>query len=335
MINIANQLTKHNFKVFFITLVKSERFFLNKNIELINFNKKKVLGSILRLKKIIDKLKPDVCFSTISHTNIALYIASKLSFHKCRIFLRESNNLFQSLNNYNFLYKFIFFQLIKISYRNSSLITPSIDLSKKLKKKFRIKSKVYSLPNPILNKKIKLKLKKKFDFINIGSLSYQKDHLTLLKAFKDALKKKNNLKLLIIGEGNLKQKISRYIFENNLTNNVKILKNTHNLNKYLSLSKMFILSSKYEGYPNVLLDAANAKMPIISTNCKFGPYEILGKGKFGKLFDVGDYKSLSRIMLKDYKSIKIIPSNILKNNKIEKIAIKYNDLFSKKNIRKN
>lgn len=332
MIGIANQLAKYNLKVFLITLVKTEKFLLSKNIKLINLDRKKVIYSIFQLKDVIDKFKPDICLSTISHTNIALYFASKLTKHKSRIFLRESNNLFKSLDNYNFFYKFIFFQLIKTLYRSSNLITPSLELSKELKKKFKIKKKVNSIPNPILIKRSKNNIKKKFDFMSIGSLSSQKDHLTLLKAFKYANLKKKNLKLLIIGEGNLKQKISKYISENGLKNKVKILKNTNDLNKYLNLSKTFILCSKYEGYPNVLIDAAVAKIPIISTNCKFGPNEILEKGKFGKLFNVGDFYTLSKIMLMDPKLIKIIPNNKLKNNNLDKVTTKYYELFFKKII---
>ena len=82
MIGIANKLTKYYFKVYLITLVKSEKFSLNKNIKLVNLDTTKVIYSILKLKKLIDRLKPDVCLSTISHTNIALYIASKLTKHK-------------------------------------------------------------------------------------------------------------------------------------------------------------------------------------------------------------------------------------------------------------
>jgi glycosyltransferase involved in cell wall biosynthesis len=110
------------------------------------------------------------------------------------------------------------------------------------------------------------------------------------------------------------------------------LKNTNDLNKYLNLSKTFILCSKYEGYPNVLIDAAVAKIPIISTNCKFGPNEILEKGKFGKLFNVGDFYKLSKVMLMDPKLIKIIPNNKLKNNNLDKVTTKYYELFFKKNI---
>ena len=132
MIGIANQLAKYNLKVFLITLVKTEKFLLSKNIKLINLDTKKVIYSILKLKEVIDKFKPDICLSTISHTNIALYFASKLTLHKSRIFLRESNNLFESLDNYNFFYKFIFLQLINTLYKSSNLMCQYLSLIFKL-----------------------------------------------------------------------------------------------------------------------------------------------------------------------------------------------------------
>jgi glycosyltransferase involved in cell wall biosynthesis len=332
MVSIANELIKYNLKVIFITLTKSNKFILNKKIQLINLESKKVINSVFKLKNMINKHKPDVCFSTISHTNIALYLASKLSKHKSQIFLRESNNLLESINNQNFLYKYIFMKLIKFAYKNANLITPSIELSQKLKKIFQIDKKVNSISNPILIKKSKYNSKKKFDFINIGSLTYQKDHITLLKAFKIANLKNRKLKLIIIGEGNLKKKILEYILNNKLMNDVKILGNSKDINKYLNNSKSFILSSRYEGYPNVLLDAAIAKIPIISTNCKFGPSEILEKGKYGKMFKVGDYFKLSKIMLLNTKIIKKIPNAKLKKNELNLITKKYYELFFKKNI---
>lgn len=326
MIHIANELTKYDLKIFLIVLTKSKKINLNKSISQIHLRSIKVFHSIFKLRDLIDEFKPDLCFSTISHTNIALFIASKFAKHDCKIFLRESNNLFKSLNTKNFLYKFLFLKLVEICYQNSMLISPSKQLSLSLKKKFRIKKRVFYLNNPIMIKKLNSNLKKKFDFINIGSLTYQKDHLTLLKAFRIANSKKKNLKLLIIGEGNLKIKILRYISENNLKKNVKVLPNQQNLFKYLNQSKIFILSSKYEGYPNVLLDAAVAKLPIITTNCEFGPSEILQKKKYGKFFKVGDYTKLSKLMLNNNK-IKKLPEHLIKKNNLKQITKKYYELF--------
>ena len=80
------------------------------------------------------------------------------------------------------------------------------------------------------------------------------------------------------------------------------------------------------------MDAAIAKIPIISTNCKFGPSEILEKGKYGRMFKVGDYLKLSKIMLLNTKIIKKIPNAKLKKNKLNLITKEYYELFFKKNI---
>ena len=138
--------------------------------------------SILKIRNLINKLKPDVCFSTISHTNVALFIASKLARYKCKIFLRESNNLFKSIRAQSFLYfLFFFFKLVKISYKNSILITPSKQLSLSLKKKFGIKNKVFYLYNQKSLKIIMNKLGYKIEYLSsinkIDALSSGLNHI--------------------------------------------------------------------------------------------------------------------------------------------------------------
>ena len=331
MIALANELSKYDIKIFFVILSQSNKIKLNGKINLINLNSKRVINSIYKLNTLINTIKPEVCFSTISHTNIALFLASKISKHKCKIFLRESNNIFESIKNKNFLYKMIFMKLLKFSYQNSILLSPSKHLSNEIKKNFCIKKKVFNLPNPIILKKIIKNKKKIYDFINIASLTDQKDHLTLLKAFQIALKTNKKLKLVIIGEGVLKLRILEFIKENKLKNNVLLLNYKKNFLEYVNKSKLFILSSQYEGYPNVLLDAANNSLPIISTNCKYGPSEILFYGKYGKLFEIGNYFKLSKLMLLNHKILKKIPKKNLKMNDLKIIGKKYYDLFFNKN----
>lgn len=332
MVALANELSKFNIEIFFIVLTKSRKIKLNKKIKLINFSSTRVIYSIFMLKKLIDKIKPEICLSTISHTNLILFFASKFSKHNCKTILRESNNIFESLKKLNFFFKILFLILLKFAYQNSILISPSKNLSKELKKKFSIKKKVYHIRNPIIEEKIKKTTYQKYDFINIASLTHQKDHITLLKAFKIALDTNRKLKLIIIGEGIFKKKILDFIRINKLTNNILLTDYKKNFVKYLNNSKIFILSSRYEGYPNVLLDAANNRLPIISTNCKHGPNEILSNGKYGKLFKVGNYEELSKFMLCKHKSIKIIPKNNLKYNKLSTVGKKYYELFFRKNF---
>ena len=156
--------------------------------------------------------------------------------------------------------------------------------------------------NPLnTNEILKLSRKKiKFNFfeknylniINIGRLEDQKDHLTLLNAIK-LIKNRIKLKLLIIGNGSMRNEIHNFIEKNSLKKNVMILNNLHNPFPYLLRSDLFVLSSIYEGLPNVLLEALTLNKFVISTNCSTGPSEILLKGRGGILVPIKDYKSLA------------------------------------------
>ena len=112
--------------------------------------------------------------------------------------------------------------------------------------------------------------------------------------------------------------LKNFINENKLKKNVLLKKFVSNPYPYLSLSDVFILSSNYEGLPNVLLEAQFFKKLIISTKCPTGPKEILLNGKAGIFFKMNDYKDLSKKIIYVYKN-----RNKLKN----KINIGFNKLF--------
>ena len=88
-----------------------------------------------------------------------------------------------------------------------------------------------------------------------------------------------------------------------LQKNIKIINYKTNPFPYLKASDLFVLSSKYEGLPNVILEAQTLKKYVISSDCPTGPKEILLNGKIGSLFKVGDYDSLAKIII-NFKKIK-------------------------------
>jgi len=214
------------------------------------------------------------------------------------------------------------------------IIVNSFDFKKKFKAKFNINTECIYNPfnkNEIIKKsKIKNKIKfdkKKLNLINVGRYTDQKDQLTLLKAV-NRIKDKIKFNLLIVGRGVEKENLNRYIYENNLSKNVKLIDFQNNPFNLIKSSDVFILSSLYEGLPNVLLESQVLKKFIISSNCPTGPREILLNGKAGFLFKVGDYKKLSNLIL-DYSKNKKLLS--------KKISIGYKNLIRfdyKKNLDK-
>ena len=203
------------------------------------------------------------------------------------------------------------------------IIVNSLDFKNKFKKRFNLKT--LCIYNPLDKKeiitksKIKPKIKfskKKINFINVGRFTDQKDQITLLKAI-NLLKGKINFNLLIVGYGKQRNLLLNYINENDLQKKVKIVPYQTNPYNLIKSSDIFILTSLYEGLPNVLLEAQVLKKFIISSNCPTGPREILLNGKAGYLFKVKDYQILSKLILK-----------ILRNKNImrKKIEIGYKNL---------
>jgi glycosyltransferase involved in cell wall biosynthesis len=179
------------------------------------------------------------------------------------------------------------------------LIVNSIEFKNEMMLKFSLKP--IHIYNP-LNKDEIIKLSKQkvkrvysknvLKIISVGRLVDQKDQLTILKAV-NLIKNLYAFKLILIGRGCNYELINQYIKTNNLSNNVKIFYTTNPF-PYIRQADIFLLSSKYEGLPNVLLESVVLKKFVVSTNCPTGPKEILLNGKGGLLFKIGHYKELSK-----------------------------------------
>tara|TARA_Y100001970_G_C14243267_1_gene866252 strand:+ start:1736 stop:2836 length:1101 start_codon:yes stop_codon:yes gene_type:complete len=232
----------------------------------------------------------------------------------------------------NFFYKIVIHFADKI-------IVNSNEFKKSLKKYFNVNSTC--IYNPLdIHKILKLsKNNKKFNFfknnkylkiINIGRFTDQKNQLLILKAIK-YLDNRIPIKLLMIGRGRNYTNLKNFINENKLQKNVILKKFVNNPYPFLKISDVFILSSNYEGLPNVLLEAQYFKKIIISTKCPTGPKEILLNGKAGIFFKMNDYKDLSKKIIYVYKNknklkkiTKIGFANLNRFNEIKNLNLYYN-----------
>ena len=180
-----------------------------------------------------------------------------------------------------------------------AVIVNSNEFSKLFFKTFS--KKPITIYNPFIPNTIKklsrAKIKKNFskrnlNIISVARLTDQKNHITQLKAIKH-INKKYNPRLTIIGKGYKEDYLKSYINANNIQKNFKLIGYKKNPFPYIIKSDILILSSKFEGLPNILLEAQYLKKYIISSNCSSGPKEILMNGKAGDLFKPNDYKELA------------------------------------------
>jgi glycosyltransferase involved in cell wall biosynthesis len=188
----------------------------------------------------------------------------------------------------------------------------------------KIKSK--SLDDSYITENEKVLLKNKYICSVTRLDENQKDVTSLIKAYK-ILFNKNIIdhKLYIIGDGPDKLQLENLVKEYNLESNILFLGKKTNPFIWIENSDLFVLSSKFEGLPTVLIEAMILEKFIISSNCKTGPKEILANGNCGELFEIGNYEELSQ---KIYKSLS---DSIFTKNKINK-SINHVKRFENTNI---
>lgn len=340
---IINNLSSKEYSVDFVCIKrKKNTISLNKYVDIYELKSSKSIFAIFKFREIFKKsLKQNfqkiIIFSNQNFANILSFLFTIGYRKKLKLIAFERNHINELNFHFNWfdrIKKIILKSLIKLIYpKFDKVITNSKESSKDLSK--FISSKVITLYNLIKFeniKKKKLKKNKTINILNIGRLEKQKDQITLLKTVKK-LKENINVKLIIVGSGSQSRNLKNYISENNLSNEVKIFKENLNVKKFYLSSDIFVLSSLYEGFPNVLIESIIYNLPIISSNCKSGPDEILYNSKVKNKFQVGDHEDLYKKIMYFIKNKAIFHKNnlILKNNlsRFEsKITLKkYKNLF--------
>ncbi len=278
---------------------------INPKINVENFKSRrlKYFFCLLELIKILIFNKNYLVFAFQAN----LYCAIVCKFFNVKIIIRSNSS--PSGWSLTYFRKKLFTYFFKLPDR---IIVNSLEFKKEYKDKFKINAKCIYNPLNINNVKKMSKEKiynnffknfKHLKIIFIGRLVDQKDPFTFAKSLK-IIKNKIKFKCLIIGKGIYLKDLKNFINKNKMKNQVKLLNWQNNPFKYLNSSDLLILTSKYEGLPNVLLEALSLKKFVISSDCKTGPKEILDHGKGGELFKIGNYKELSDKIIKYSKNKK-------------------------------
>ncbi len=243
-------------------------------------------------------------------SNLTSIIISKIFGFK--VLIRLNTSLKKYLDN--FFKKIIF----KFFYSLSNIIIVNSKFFQKELNEFNLRSHlIYNLSN-YEKKRKKLNFFRNFNglkILNIGRLTDQKDQLTLIKSLEILKKKDINFRCSIVGRGSFKNILINEIKKLNLEKYIKLVGFKNYAEQYISSSDIFVLTSKFEGLPNVLVESQKYGVPIISSNCPTGPNEILMSGKLGELFPVGNYNILAKKLFNFSKNKKILKSKSLRAKK--------------------
>lgn len=220
--------------------------------------------------------KYDCVFTSHLSINALVGILISLNIIKTKKFVaRESTSIFK---RYKGLKLFLYKLLYKIGYRNMNLLICQTDVMKsQLLENFKTiqnRTLVKTIPNPIefdflISQRQKPNsLNIDYDFmVTAGRLIYEKGFDILIDVFSQLKSKHANIKLIILGDGPLKSKLQEQIESLNLENEVILLGHVNNVYNYFKLAKLCVVSSRIEGFPNVLLQMMSQNDNVVSTTC--------------------------------------------------------------------
>ncbi len=342
LLNIMNYLDREIFNLSLLIFQDGGSLMdnLKEDIKVYNLNSKSTLQGIPLLLKKIYILKPDIIFSGIGNLNLYLSIfipIIKLFLPKTIFIARQASIL--TLNNSQEKSPLLYKWLYKRVYKNyNRVICQSLYMQRDLIDNFTFpKEKSVVINNPIDIEGLKRLSAEQIEYpfnnsirlIHIGQLRYEKRQDLLLRAFS---KLDSRYSLTIIGDGVKRDELESLAHQLNIYDRVAFLGYQKNPYSYLREADILLLTSEYEGFPNVLLEANLFGLPVISFNSIGGVNEIIEDKKNGIIVPHGDIEAfataIENIDIKNFNREKIMEDTEEKYS-IDLIIEKYQKVFIK------
>lgn len=334
--HLLNNLSLDEFELSVIIIYKNKGDYLKdlrREVKRIFLEKDKIRYSIPSLCKVLKEERPDIVIN-FSFDLMMLMGVFIIPFLKNTYFINRQINIL-SMQKFNFFKKI----LLKVAYKNfNEIITQSKDMTEDLLKNIDIsKEKIVEINNPadiekiekLSNENIEIEFDKESkNLLCVGRLAPQKGFDLIIQSMP--LLNDKNIKLYILGDGEEKENLLNLIEKLNLKERVVLLGRKSNPYAYMKNADLFILSSRYEGFPNVLIEAGSCGLYSICNNCPGGINEIILEDINGNIVDFNNKDLVAKtieknlILNKDKEKIK---DNIKNRYSLDRIVGKYEKLL--------
>lgn len=278
-------------------------------VRLIDLQSGGALSSLPRLVKYIKRERPAAMLSTMSHCNVVAIIAKWLSRSDMRLIVRQANTLaYLECSNVSARERIVYYLMMMLYNRADGVVANSTETASDLATHgIADEDRISVIHNPVVSPEI---FKKQDEDVNhpwfqapdipvvigVGRLHVLKDYETMIRAFS-IVRQNRAAHLLILGEGTERENLIALTRELGLKESVEFHGFVSNPHAYISRASVLALTSRGEGFGNVLVEAMAAGTPVVSTECPGGPQEILDYGRFGRLVPVGDVEAFAQAVL--------------------------------------
>lgn len=321
MVNLAWGFAERGLQVDLV-LAKADGPYLSEvhpEVRVVDLGARRVLHSLPDLVRYLRRKRPAAMLSTLSHANIIALWARGIASVPVRLVVREANTVGISASNAPalrgrwtpFLMRFFYRWADAVVANSSGVAEDLIRLTRLPAEKLKV---IY---NPVVTPELFAKAEEPLDhpwfrpgeppvILGVGRLTKQKDFPTLIRAFA-LVRKERPVRLMILGEGEGRPKLEALVRELGLKDDVALPGFVDNPYKYMKRAAVFVLSSRWEGLPSVLIEALALGTPVVATDCPSGPAEILEGGKWGRLVPVGEPHFLARAILGTLQDVREPP----------------------------
>ena len=314
LINLANEYASRGYPVDLVLLTAEGpyRHLVADGVRIVELGGNRVLFSLRKLSRYLNEVQPTALLSALTHANVVALWARALSGARTRIIVSERNHLTTaSRHAHEMIKRRVLPPLVRLFYPWADhVVGISQGVVDDLVTVCRLPAThVSAIHNPVATMEMLSPPAGDVShpwfgdtsiptLITAGRLVPQKDHAALLRAFHQ-VRGRRPVRLLVLGVGELRGELDKQIVELGISDDVAFLGFVEHPEQYMRKADLFVLSSAWEGFGNVLVEALAAGLRIVSTDCPSGPAEILDRGRFGRLVPVADADALAAAILSE------------------------------------
>jgi glycosyltransferase involved in cell wall biosynthesis len=310
-------------------------------VRLVSLECYRTLGALWPLVRFLKKERPDILLSNLGHTNIIALWAAALARVRTRVIVMQHSVLSSECSPRRGWQ----FRVLPFAYRlflgwADGIVAVSEGVADDLSRLTGIKrNRITVISNPLISSDFSSRMEEPAAhpwlmdggppvILGVGRLIEPKDFAMLMSAFS-IVTQTCDARLILLGEGPMRESLVAHAEKLGITDRVSLPGFQKNPLPFMRRAAVVVMSSWYEGFGNVLVEALACGTPVVSTNCPYGPAEILDNGRFGGLVPVGDKEAMAGAILDTVSTPP--PSDSLRRRghefTVDRAAILYTDLF--------
>jgi glycosyltransferase involved in cell wall biosynthesis len=276
---------------------------------LVDLHASRVRYAIGGLKEYLQRNRPVGLLSSMDHSNAIALLARGLARVPTRVVATLHTTMSVTMQGKPFWRRMVMPQILRLAYRRAhAVVAVSVGVADDASRITGFpRERIKVIYNPVVTPELYVKASESLNhpwfnieeppvLLSVGRLTKAKDYGLLIRAV-EKVRQSRPIRLIILGEGEERPSLEELIASLGLQDSVALPGFVPNPYAYMRNVALFVLSSRWEGLPTVLIEAMAVGVPVVSTDCPSGPFEILKGGKLGPLVPVGDLSSLASAIL--------------------------------------